>query len=319
MDKPHSFRHDVSRLRDCDSPYDVIAERYDVIFDDENAYYGPINAREREVFESSAPIAHQDRDALDIGCGTGYHTQWLADRGYRTVGIDISREMLRVANTKSSGWRNSAEFIHCNALDMSPLGNRSFDLITCLGSTLNHIEDWRLFSRELSRRLRPGGKFLFSCDNILGVDTLVLLFKRDGSGYAPHERLRNFLGTVNSWALGRPFYNHWRMEGTDSCLELRLTYETMRAFRRYLAEAGINMRARKGVHLLTCFDSKVASASAALEGGGSGRRSSLWRSALDMCEEWLSGRFHQVCANIVGVAEKDVDVGSRAWTRNPRS
>lgn len=40
---------------------------------------------------------------LDIGCGTGRFSRWLAESGYRVVGVDRSMPMLAAAQRRSSG------------------------------------------------------------------------------------------------------------------------------------------------------------------------------------------------------------------------
>lgn len=290
------------KTRYYETPYDVIADRYDEMFGDENIYYATISAKERQVFEMCVPLVHRNRDALDIGCGTGFHSQWLADRGYRTVGIDVSREMLRVARAKSHNWSNSAEFLLCDALDMSVLGSRSFDVITCLGSTLNHIQDWRLFSSEVSKLLRPNGKFIFSCDNFMGIDTILWLFKKRQSGYAEDERVHNFKKNIRCLLTGQPFRNHWRMEAGKTRVELALTYETVGSFKHYLSEFGLEIQSLTGVHLLSCFVPDIINASANLHQNVSRTHRSWSSRVLLSCEGWLSPRFPQICANIVGVS-----------------
>lgn len=41
--------------------------------------------------------------ALDIGCGTGTHTIWLAEMGLSVTGLDESTAMLEAAAAKTSG------------------------------------------------------------------------------------------------------------------------------------------------------------------------------------------------------------------------
>ncbi len=41
-------------------------------------------------------------DVLDAGCGTGYLTRKLHEKGARVVGVDFSEEMIRIARRKSS-------------------------------------------------------------------------------------------------------------------------------------------------------------------------------------------------------------------------
>jgi ubiquinone/menaquinone biosynthesis C-methylase UbiE len=66
-------------------------------------------------------------DTIELGCGTGYVSAWLARRGARPVGIDNSEAQL--ANARRFQLEFGLEFplIHGNAEDV-PLPDASFDL-----------------------------------------------------------------------------------------------------------------------------------------------------------------------------------------------
>lgn len=57
-------------------------------------------------------------DALDIGCGTGTNTLYLARHGWRTVGIDFAEPAIRLANRKlrdAKDLTGSARFVRMDA------------------------------------------------------------------------------------------------------------------------------------------------------------------------------------------------------------
>ncbi len=53
---------------------------------------------------------------LDIGCGTGMMTRELAEGGGNIVGVDISKESIRVAHESCRGFKN-IEFVN-SAIEM---------------------------------------------------------------------------------------------------------------------------------------------------------------------------------------------------------
>lgn len=287
------------------SPYDLIAGTYDDLFGDQNPYYGQITAKEREVFDSHVVMAHGTKDALDIGCGTGVHTQWLVDKGYNTVGIDTSMEMLKLARAKSRHWSSRPEFIYSDALDMAELESRSFDVITCLGSTLNHVEDWRLLSRQVSRHLRPGGQFIFSFDNNSLLDTLVWLIKKEHSGYSNTTRWRHFVESIRCLVAGRPYENHWRMTSKGVEILVSLRYETIGRLREYLTESHLWIDHLAGVHLLSFLTPSVLSASASLDRDGKVCRNVFWRMVTRELDDLLSNRYPRHSAIVIGAASKN--------------
>ncbi len=61
-----------------------------------------------EFEELERAIAHIPRDAytLEVGCGTGRFSKYLAERGYRVRAVDPSLDMIRVASAKCKGLPN---------------------------------------------------------------------------------------------------------------------------------------------------------------------------------------------------------------------
>lgn len=87
----------------------------------------------------------------DIGCGPGFDTQWLRERGFRTVGFDLSSGMLRTARAQYGG-----AFVHAT-MQQLPLA-RVLDGILANASLLHIPRD--AVSGVLSefyRVLRPNG------------------------------------------------------------------------------------------------------------------------------------------------------------------
>jgi len=74
-----------------------------------------------------AIISHhaQGTHALDFGCGTGRSTRFLQTLGYKTIGIDISEEMITIARRLDP----AGEYIRIDDGDFSRLPSDFFDLI----------------------------------------------------------------------------------------------------------------------------------------------------------------------------------------------
>jgi SAM-dependent methyltransferase len=90
---------------------------------------------------------------LDAGCGTGQLSLPLAARGSEVHGIDISQEMVGIAQSKARpDWR-----AHYQAGDVRdlPYADGRFDAVV-VSKLFQHIEDWPAACRELIRVARPG-------------------------------------------------------------------------------------------------------------------------------------------------------------------
>jgi malonyl-CoA O-methyltransferase len=113
------------------------------------------------------------RRILDIGCGTGYCSDWLARRyaGAQVVASDIAPAMLRQARRRS-WWHWSARrrrYLGGDA-ERLPLAPASIDLIVS-NLALQWCQPAAAFA-EFRRVLRPGGLLVFTT---FGPDTLTEL------------------------------------------------------------------------------------------------------------------------------------------------
>jgi ubiquinone/menaquinone biosynthesis C-methylase UbiE len=94
--------------------------------------------------------------ALDAACGTGRHTEYLAARGHRVIGVDSSPDMLERARARVP----EAEF-HRGDLHQLPLPDDHVDLVVC-ALALTHVADLGPVLAELVRVLRPQGHLVIS-------------------------------------------------------------------------------------------------------------------------------------------------------------
>jgi SAM-dependent methyltransferase len=98
------------------------------------------------------------RQALDFGCGTGRSTRFLQQLGFRTVGLDISAEMVAIASERDPG----GDYRVIEDGDFSTLEEERFDLVQS-AFTFDNIPDRvrraRIFT-GLGRLLRPTGRLV---------------------------------------------------------------------------------------------------------------------------------------------------------------
>ncbi len=247
------------------SPYDTVADIYDNMFGDDNPYYCQISRVEREVFDAWVPqVEGAGSLALDLGCGTGFHTEWLLARGYDVVGVDTSGEMLRVARHKLRRWGGRVRLEQLSALDYQA-NPGSWAVIVCLGSTLNHLDDWRRVAGLMGKMLRPGGRFLFSYDNVTGIDVLARLVLGELRGYERPFFRRVVVPRLRAILRAETFRNHWRIAMNGGYSDVRLTYERGDRWVRFLREAGLDVLRLRGVHAVDCWSRKVLQASAGMD------------------------------------------------------
>lgn len=103
-------------------------------------------------------------DVLDVGCGSGFYSAAMVERGARVTGIDGSASVLKHAE-KNAGGR--ATFVRHDLEQPLPFGDGSFDLAV-MALVYSHVYDRKQLLSELRRVLRPGARLLVSTTHPVG-------------------------------------------------------------------------------------------------------------------------------------------------------
>jgi SAM-dependent methyltransferase len=90
---------------------------------------------------------------LDLGCGTGRLSRYLAGRGYRAIALDTSLEMLRRGRTPD------VPAIQADGFGL-PFADGSFDGVAALRVAF-HYADLASLLGAVAPVLRPGGRLVF--------------------------------------------------------------------------------------------------------------------------------------------------------------
>ncbi|GAP97213.1 class I SAM-dependent methyltransferase [Leptolyngbya sp. NIES-2104] len=95
-----------------------------------------------------------ERLVLDAGCGTGYLSRQLAQKGAIVTGIDLSSEMIALAQQKSAG--SSIDFHQDSCSELRTLPDEDFDLLVS-NYVLMDLPDLEEAIQAFYRVLKPGG------------------------------------------------------------------------------------------------------------------------------------------------------------------
>lgn len=98
--------------------------------------------------------AHPGESVLDLGCGEGWTTLFLAEAGFRPTGLDLAPARVEMAETRAQRWGNAARF---EVGDMDVFDLRcTFDGVL-LYDALHHSLRQAQVLRRAAAHLRPGG------------------------------------------------------------------------------------------------------------------------------------------------------------------
>jgi SAM-dependent methyltransferase len=112
------------------------------------------------------------KDVVELGCGTAYVSSWLARRGARPVGVDITPAQLETARSMQAEFGLDFPLLEADA-GQTGLPDASFDLVVSEYGASIWVDPFRWIP-EASRLLRPGGELVFLCNS-----TLVILCSPD--------------------------------------------------------------------------------------------------------------------------------------------
>jgi SAM-dependent methyltransferase len=126
------------------------------------------------------------KQVLELGCGTGDTTLWLAAGGATVHATDISGGMLAATQARAAaGGLSSTVLVQQMSAEHLAYAERSFDIV--FGHSVIHHTDLAITRREVHRVLRPGGRAVFL--EPLGENPLLRAFRRLTPGRrTPTER-----------------------------------------------------------------------------------------------------------------------------------
>ena len=106
-------------------------------------------------------------DVIELGCGTAYVSAWLARRGARPVGVDVTPAQLATARRCQKEFGIDFPLVEASA-ESVPLPSESFDLaVSEYGASI--WCDPHIWISEAHRLLRPGGRLWFLRNSTLSV------------------------------------------------------------------------------------------------------------------------------------------------------
>jgi SAM-dependent methyltransferase len=126
-----------------------------------------------DVSESEVHVLPDDlagKDVIELGCGTAYVSSWLARRGARPIGLDLSERQLATARQFQEEFGIRFPLVHANA-EAVPLASESFDVAISEYGASHWCDPYRWIP-EAARVLRPNGELIFLVNGTLMMLTV---------------------------------------------------------------------------------------------------------------------------------------------------
>jgi ubiquinone/menaquinone biosynthesis C-methylase UbiE len=150
----HNLQKAKQIKSDLKETFDTIAPHFDI------TRYKPWPESKRFISTLS-----KSSTVLDLGCGNGRNSIYLAKEGMKVIGMDFSRGLLKISKNKAE-WKQIDDKVDLIEGDIGslPLKDQSVDAVLYI-ATLHHLPtpQERLESLlEIKRCLKPGGSTLVS-------------------------------------------------------------------------------------------------------------------------------------------------------------
>ena len=111
------------------------------------------------VLAAAAETLVTDRRALDLGCGAGVFTVWLAERGLQVTGLDLFPEAIAMARVRAASRGVNVELVTADLAEFRPA--QRYDLVFdsgCLHSLVGASVE--TYKRKLLEWLAPSGEYV---------------------------------------------------------------------------------------------------------------------------------------------------------------
>lgn len=118
----------------------------------------PYFERYRYLFDLLGEV--RGKRILELCCGHGHLAVYLARRGARLVGVDISAAAIEYAQARveANGCRGRLAFSRHSACQLA-FHRDAFDLV--ISNLAHHLLDWEKLGQEVHQVLKPGGRAIF--------------------------------------------------------------------------------------------------------------------------------------------------------------
>lgn len=143
--------------------YQLFAQVYDEIMDEKLYEHWALFVDEQ--------VQSKQGKLLELACGTGALAIFLINSGYDVTGLDLSGNMLSLADERAKSKNLHLPLIERDMQDLTGIG--SYDIVTCFSDSLCYLPDSKALLnvfQEISKILEKEGHFLFDVHSLYQMD-----------------------------------------------------------------------------------------------------------------------------------------------------
>jgi len=147
---------------DSNNAYDQLnfeEDQWELVWDEIYSKQGVVQSQVLPPVKDFADLLSENniKNVLDLGCGTGRNTIYLAQRGFKVTATDISKTGLSMTKKKAQKLGYEIKTT-CHDMRNMPFKDASFDAILCSWvSGHGTHEDMVAHANEMLRVVKPGG------------------------------------------------------------------------------------------------------------------------------------------------------------------
>ena len=108
--------------------YETFAAVYDAVMDDS------LYDKWTDFSLRHLPKTKERKKLLELACGTGIQSVRFSQAGFDVTGLDLSADMLKIAEKRAASAKQKIDFIEGNMLDLSKAGQ--YDFVTCYSDSI---------------------------------------------------------------------------------------------------------------------------------------------------------------------------------------
>lgn len=216
------------------------------------AIAGQFSATRKFIWEDFKPLMEHvspGDKVLDAGCGNGRLFELLKDKKVEYVGLDLSEELIAIAQRQHPG----IKFLVGNILDL-PFQPASFDTVFCI-ATLHHLPTERLRVQAIQqfyKVLRPNGQLILLNWNLLASNWwpvhLKILWQRvTGRGRVSFPDVIKLWKNASGELVGKRYIHGFR----ESELSALLTDNGFSRVQQYYTKKGRTATWHSGYNLVS--------------------------------------------------------------------